>query len=186
MPLYRAVDLAANLINSRLYSLKKAVDATMGNGYDTLFLARKTENSGMVYAFDIQEDALLQTRRKLEKEGLGERVKLIKDGHENMDLYVEGPVDAVMFNLGYLPRGDSTIVTRPRSTLVAVKKALVLLKKGGLITIVLYTGHDGGKEEKDILCAYLSGLDPKMYAVLHCMYMNQSSSPPEVILIEKV
>ena len=65
------------------------IDATMGNGYDTMYLANIVGENGFVYSFDIQEEAIKSTKKKLEKENLCDRVKLILDGHENMDKYVE-------------------------------------------------------------------------------------------------
>ena len=104
------------------------VDATMGNGYDTKYLAEKVGEEGFVYSFDIQETALKSTKKRLDKENLSDRVKLILDGHENMDKYVEGEVSCVLFNLGYLPRADHNIITKPETTIKAIKHSLNLLK----------------------------------------------------------
>ena len=103
------------------------VDATMGNGYDTKYLAEKVGEEGFVYSFDIQETALKSTKKRLDKENLSDRVKLILDGHENMDKYVEGEVSCVLFNLGYLPRADHNIITKPETTIKAIKHSLNLL-----------------------------------------------------------
>ena len=105
----------------------RAVDATAGNGWDTLFLARLVGPDGRVYAFDIQQAALDETAALLRKNKLLERVDLIHAGHEAMASYVKEPVAAVMFNLGYLPGGDHSIVTRPESTLRGLAAALQLL-----------------------------------------------------------
>ncbi|MFW5891158.1 MAG: class I SAM-dependent methyltransferase, partial [bacterium] len=163
------------------------VDATTGNGYDTVFMAKLVGESGKVMGFDIQSDAINATGERLKKEGLFDRVKLIKDGHENMEEYLNDKekASAVIFNLGYLPGGDKNIVTRPETTIYALKNSLKYLKRGGLVIIVVYIGHDGGPEEKEALLKYTSELDQDDYNVLHYHYINQPTKPPEVIAIKK-
>ncbi len=126
-----------------------AVDATVGNGHDTLFLAQQVGAQGHVYGFDIQEEALARTRRRLEEAGLRDRVTLLQMGHEHMAEAVpaawHGRIGAVMFNLGYLPGGsDRTCITRPQTTVPALEAALRLLRPGGVLTVVAYRGHPGG------------------------------------------
>ena len=97
-----------------------AVDFTMGNGNDTLFLSRTVGKSGHVYAFDIQEDAVASTRAHLVAEGAPENYTLIHDSHHKVAEYVKGPIKAGMFNLGYLPRsGRKTVTTMCETTLPA-------------------------------------------------------------------
>ena len=127
----------------------KVIDATVGNGYDTLYLAGKVGNTGRVYGFDVQKEAVAATRSRLEEAGLSGRCRLILDSHENVDLYVSEPVDGVMFNLGWLPGTEHAVTTHAESTLKAVGKCLVLLKKGGLMTICVYPGHPEGEREKN-------------------------------------
>jgi len=122
------------------------IDATMGNGFDTLFLA---QNAQKVYAFDIQEEALEHTREKVKD---CSNVTLILASHAKMDCYVKEAVDAVIFNLGYLPKGDESITTRWESTFVAIKKALALLKEGKCLFLVFYIGHsEGAREHSEFL-----------------------------------
>lgn len=109
----KAVDEAREVISKVVKKGDVAVDATAGNGLDTLFLAKLVGESGRVYAFDIQKEALENTRQRLQKEDLLSRVELIRAGHENMEEYVPGHVSAVMFNLGYLPGGNHRVITRP-------------------------------------------------------------------------
>ena len=127
------------------------VDATMGNGYDTKYLAKKVGEEGFVYSFDIQEVAIKSTKKMLDKENLTHRVKLILDGHENMDKYVKDQVSCVLFNLGYLPRADHSVITKPQTTIKAIEHSLNLLKPHGVISIAIYTGHEGGLNEKSII-----------------------------------
>lgn len=161
------------------------VDATMGNGYDTKYLAQKVGESGFVYSFDIQEAAIKSTKKKLVKENLEDRVKLILDGHENMDKYIEGKVSCVLFNLGYLPRCEHMIITKPNTTIKAIKHSLNLLKPHGVISIAIYTGHHGGMEERNSVYEFVKSLDQSEFNVLECGFINQINNPPQLVLIEK-
>ncbi|MBO3443083.1 class I SAM-dependent methyltransferase [Clostridium sp. CCUG 7971] len=161
------------------------VDATMGNGYDTKYLAQKVGENGFVYSFDIQEDAIKSTQKKLVKENLQDRVKLILDGHENMDKYIEGKVSCVLFNLGYLPRCEHMIITKPNTTIKAIKHSLSLLKPHGVVSIAIYTGHPGGMEEKNSVYEFVKYLDQSEFNVLECGFINQINNPPQLVLIEK-
>lgn len=161
------------------------IDATMGNGYDTLYLAKLVGNTGKVYAFDVQEEALKSTKKKVERDNLQGYVELILDGHENMDKYVKEEVSCVLFNLGYLPRAKHNIITKPETTLQALEKSLNLLKPNGVISVAIYTGHEGGMDEKNEVCQYLNNLDQNYYNVLHMNFTNQVNNPPELILVEK-
>lgn len=161
------------------------IDATMGNGYDTLYLAKLVGNAGKVYAFDVQEEALKSTKKKVERDNLQGYVELILDGHENMDKYVKEEVSCILFNLGYLPRAKHNIITKPETTLQALEKSLNLLKPNGVISVAIYTGHEGGMDEKNEVCQYLNNLDQNYYNVLHMNFTNQVNNPPELILVEK-
>ena len=93
-------------------------------------------------------------------------MQLILDSHSNLDRYIQTPLDAGVFNLGYLPWADKTITTRRETTLEAVEKALSLLRVGGVLVIVIYPGHEEGRLEGEALQQKLSTLDPKLYDVL--------------------
>ena len=160
-----------------------AVDATVGTGRDTLFLAQKVGPEGRVYAFDIQEEAICRTAQLLKAEGHHRQVRLIQGGHEKMADYVAGPVSVVMFNLGYLPGGDHRIVTGPETTLTAIQAALGLLRAGGLVTIAVYPGHPGGDAERDALTAWCRELSSREYRVISVSYLNRVQDPPALILI---
>ena len=120
------------------------VDATMGNGHDTLMLCEAVGPAGRVYAFDIQQDAVKETEKLLKSQGVYERATLINAGHEHMKDYVKEPVNAVVFNLGWLPGGDHSITTRWETTSRAVQAALELLGTGGVLVICAYPGHEEG------------------------------------------
>ena len=161
------------------------IDATMGNGYDTIYLGNLVGENGKVYAFDVQEEAIKSTKKKVERDNMTDRVELILDGHQNLDKYVKEEVSCVVFNLGYLPRAKHVVITKPDTTLEAIKKSLKLLKPNGIISIVAYIGHEGGLEEKNYICEYLDNLNQNEFNVLHMQFTNQINNPPQLILIEK-
>ncbi|WP_087972775.1 tRNA (mnm(5)s(2)U34)-methyltransferase [Oceanobacillus rekensis] len=161
------------------------IDATCGNGNDTLFLSKLVAEHGYVYAFDIQEQAIANTKEALT---FHERtnVSLIHDSHENIADYIKNTeIAGAIFNLGYLPKSDKTVITEGASTVAAVDTILSLLKKGGLVVLVVYHGHEGGKDEKKSLLKYLFQLDQKKYNVLRYGFINQKNDPPFILAIEK-
>ncbi|NMB96096.1 MAG: methyltransferase domain-containing protein [Clostridiaceae bacterium] len=164
------------------------IDATAGNGNDTLMLANLVGESGKVYSFDIQEKAIKNTYKKLSDAGVENRVTLIMDGHQNMDKYVseKGRVKAVMFNLGYLPGGDHNISTKPSTTIDAIKKAMNIITTGGLISIVVYYGGDTGFEERDRVMQFIETINSKEFVAMKTCYVNQINCPPFLICIEKL
>ena len=160
------------------------IDATMGKGGDTYYLCSKTGIDGKVYAFDVQEDAVRQTRELLAKEHLSAEVYL--DSHANMAHYAEPEtVDCIVFNFGRLPGGDPTKFTTAETSLPAVDAGLKLLKKGGLMALALYYGKENGYEERDAILAHLRELDDRTYTVLGCEWMNRKNDPPLPIFIWK-
>lgn len=161
------------------------VDATVGNGYDTKYLAEKVGENGFVYGFDIQQVAIDASTKLLEKNNLLSRAKLILDGHENIDNYIDKEISCILFNLGYLPRADHSVITKPNTTIKAIEKSLKLLKPHGIVSLALYTGHEGGLEEKDLVYDYIMNLDQTYFNVLRCDFMNQKNNPPQLLLIEK-
>ena len=151
----RLTDLAWRAVSAVLRPGDWAVDATLGNGHDCLFLAERVGAVGRVFGFDVQDEALRASRCRLETAGLLERVTLVHAGHEQMRACLPegaaGRVGAGMFNLGYLPGGDKRTVTRPATTLAAVEQGFDLLRPGGLISLLIYVGHAGGPEELQAL-----------------------------------
>ncbi|MEO7100545.1 MAG: class I SAM-dependent methyltransferase [Luteolibacter sp.] len=124
------------------------IDATAGNGHDTLFLAKCVGAAGKVLAFDVQEAAIASARAKVEKAGFGAQVEFFLESHEQMDSHTEvGSVSAVMFNLGYLPGDDHELTTEAWSTIVALEIAAKSLKQGGVLSVVCYPGHSAGAVE---------------------------------------
>ncbi|MFZ5591620.1 MAG: class I SAM-dependent methyltransferase [Bacillota bacterium] len=180
-----AVQWARLFVSGALYPGAVAIDATAGNGQDTVFLARLVGESGLVYAFDLQEQAIRNTAERLTAAGLASRVKLLHADHARLQEFVSQPVQAVMFNLGYLPGGDRNIVTRPQTTGEALEQALALLAPGGRMSVVVYTGHRGAGGEARLVAAILAGLEQKQYLVLQMNYWNGPHDAPVIYLIAR-
>ena len=154
------------------------VDATAGNGNDTEFLCRLAGNTGKVYAFDIQQEAVAHTAERLKRLGLGSRACVIRDGHEKMGEYVKEDVSAIVFNLGYLPGGDHRISTKAETSILAVEEGLKLLKVEGVMSLCIYSGKDSGYEEKEAVLTYLKGVDPRKWLVIVHQFYNRENDPP--------
>ena len=183
----RATELAHELVAGRLRPGDRAIDATAGNGHDTVFLAEIIGEGGKVFGFEVQAEAIAGTERRLAEAGLAGRAELRVCGHECMAEYLpdETRVRAVMFNLGYLPGGDKTVITRPESTVAAIRVAADLLEPGGILTIVLYTGHEGGEEEAAAVETCCAGLEQERFAVVRYGFLNQANRPPYLIAVER-
>ncbi|MCB5070059.1 tRNA (mnm(5)s(2)U34)-methyltransferase [Streptococcus mutans] len=178
----RPIELSHDFLSQVLDKNSIAIDATMGNGNDTVFL---THLAKKVYAFDVQKQALIKTREKLEQLNI-KNVQLILDGHQTIDKYVDGPIRAAIFNLGYLPSADKTIITKPDTTLEAIGKILDRLEVGGRISIMIYYGHEGGDKEKDAVLNFVKELDQQHFTVMLYQPLNQINTPPFLVMIEKL
>lgn len=181
-----AVQLAHFFLRERLKPGDRAVDATCGNGHDTLLLARLVGAEGRVWAFDIQEEALTATEERLAEAGCRERVALVHGGHERLAEVVTEPVRAVVFNLGFLPGAPRETVTTPETTLAALEQAAELLLPGGIITVAVYTGHAGGADEGSAVEAWGAALAPGRFNVWRCRQGNRSGAAPYLMVVERL
>lgn len=186
MQTYNAVKLAHFLLQPHLKKCRHAVDATAGNGWDSLFLAQNIPDDAVLYAFDVQASALKSTRELLCKYNVYNKVKLIEDSHENLSMHIAGSLDIVMFNLGYLPGNDHTITTSADSTVRAIKQALSLLNYGGFATVIAYPGHETGLVEYQQVNKLLKSLPTKNYAVNCWAGINTAKPSPILYVIEKI
>lgn len=173
------------LIQGRLKPGDIAIDATAGNGHDSLFLARSVSPEGRVYVFDVQETALASTRGRLIEAGILEtQFELLNCGHETlaetMPAEAKGRVRVTMFNLGYLPGSDKTVITETSKTMRAIFAALDWLAPRGLMTVVVYPGHEGGAEEAREVAKLGAELSPRLFEVQHIRPVNRSAAPPEL------
>ncbi len=162
-----------------------AVDFTMGNGYDTEFLSKTVGPSGHVYAFDIQAQALESTARHLKETGCPENYTLIHDSHHMVKNYVEGPIKAGMFNLGWLPGGDKSITTLRSTTLPAIEAAIDLMDRDAIINVAIYPGHEEGDLEGKMVCDYLSSLSRFQVAATRVNILNSPASPYFIVIENK-
>ncbi|MDM5330644.1 class I SAM-dependent methyltransferase [Neobacillus sp. CF12] len=189
MKLERILPFAKNLLEKAVTSGTVVVDATLGNGHDTLFLANIVGESGRVYGFDVQEDAIQTSIERLKQHGLEDRVTIFHAGHEQLYKLIpvchHGKVTAAIFNLGYLPGSDKTIVTKPVTTIAAIEQLLEIMVPEGIIILVIYHGHAEGAVERDALLTYCQEIDQKKAHVLQYRYINQQNNPPFIIAIEK-
>lgn len=190
MGLASILSYAHQLVAQRVATGDIVIDATVGNGVDTAFLAKRVGPRGTVYGFDIQEQALYRARERLARE-LPDvaRVQLHLRSHAEMERVVpaeqHGHIAAVMFNLGYLPGSDHGTITRPESTLPALDAALALLRAGGIVTVVIYPGHAGGEREAEAVQQWAERLPQSQYQALRYQFVNQRNNPPYLIAVEK-
>ncbi len=183
--LMSGVEFAHNLLKQHIDEGAVVVDATVGNGYDTVFLAKLVGAEGKVIGFDVQNKAIINTKKRLIKAGLINRVTLYQTGHEKLELYLKEQPDAILFNLGYLPGSDKQIITEKDTTLAAIQSGFKVLKKRGIIILVIYTGHPGGKAEAQALLNYASKLKQEEANVLVYKFLNQENEPARVLAIKK-
>ncbi len=178
--------LARDILSRTVRPGDTVIDATMGNGNDTAFLCETVGASGRVFAFDVQQEAIIATQTLLDKKGLSGIAVLILAGHQRMDEFVMEPVSAVVFNLGWLPGGNHSVTTRWETTREAVEKALALLLPGGFLIICAYPGHEEGERERKELSLFFSGLSNRLYNVLHQHFLNAGPGAPECFAVQKL
>lgn len=165
------------IIKNYVENKEVAIDGTLGNGYDTDFLK---DNFKRVYSFEIQEEPC-----KVYSEKGYENVKVINDSHHLFKKYINEDVDCIMYNLGYLPKGDKNITTVKETSLKSIEEGLSILRSGGIMTICVYTGHNEGKEEESCIGKFLKDLDKRSFGVMECRFLNRSNNPPKLLVIEK-
>lgn len=186
MKSYQITEYVHHFLEDHIKPGNICIDATMGNGNDTLKLCKLVGDSGKVYAFDIQQTALSNTQKLLEDQKVIHIATLILDSHTHMHSYVEEKeVDCIVFNFGYLPSGDHTLATKADTSIEAITQGLSLLRKGGLMSLCIYSGGDSGFEERDALLSFLKELDSKKYLVILSSYYNRPNNPPIPVMIIK-
>jgi len=175
-------DLAARLVLPG----DTVVDATAGNGRDTLWLARMVGQTGRVVALDIQQEALDRTGRLLKEHGLEGPVRLIRLDHSRMDSLELRDVKMVVYNLGYLPGGEKTLCTGADTTLASLSQALKLLIPGGVVCLTVYPGHPSGAGEARALEGFIRGLDQNAFDVVVLDFPNRKNHSPYPVIIQKL
>ena len=184
------VELAQERAKAHIQKGMTAIDATVGNGHDTLMLAEAVGAKGEVFGFDVQQTALSTTRERLSDVGVLDRVKLIRGSHADMRQLLPqsaiNGVDLVMFNLGYLPGGDKGLITESNSTISALDTALSLLSSQGAISIIAYPGHVGGDSESELVVGWCDALDGEGYRVERVMPETKRGGAPQWFWIQKI
>jgi hypothetical protein len=183
----RLTAAATSWIEAVLFNGALTVDATVGNGYDTLFLAHRVGPKGMVLGFDVQKAALAGARELLKFVGTLDRVSLIHDSHAQLANYLpaETAIQGAMFNLGYLPRGNRQIITRPDTTVLALRAVLANLAPRGRVTILVYRGHAGGIPEYVEVRQFLEQLPDDDWIVEEFASPTDSPVSPRLFRIQK-
>ncbi|MFB9325221.1 class I SAM-dependent methyltransferase [Paenibacillus aurantiacus] len=185
------LSMAHRLVQERVQPGDAVIDGTCGNGVDTLFLAQLTGPRGIVYAFDVQEQALARTQERLAPlaaDGRMPELCAVLDSHARIREHVKpashGKVAAAMFNFGYLPGADPSVITQTPSSIAALEAAIDVLRPGGIVTAVLYPGHEGGDAEAAAIEAWASAL-PQFTAQAMVYRMAQKPTAPYLIAVEK-
>lgn len=186
----RLTEMAHSLVAMWLQPGDYAIDATAGNGHDTVMLASLTGPKGHVLAVDIQPEGLENTRRRLEEQGLlNSHIQLVQGNHAELQRITPknwaGKVRVIMFNLGFRPHAEIPVATRLVSTLSALGQSLGLLAEGGLLTLILYRVHDGGEEETQAILEWACGLDDTRWHVARYDLPNIRSRPPILLAITR-
>ncbi len=183
------VKLAQQWVKATSKTGDVVIDATMGNGHDTFFLAKLVGVNGKVFGFDIQQAAITATLQRL-KILPYQNVSLIHDSHAAMASHIpenyHRNISAIMFNLGYLPGGDKTVITQTENTLKALSAALNFLAVNGILSVLAYPGHVGGNLETEQVKEWCCHLDPLTYS-FQIYYGNPSNrSSPVLFIISKL
>ncbi|EDY84991.1 Putative rRNA methylase family [Verrucomicrobiia bacterium DG1235] len=184
-----ATNLVKDTVLKNLTPGSIAIDATAGNGHDTQWLAQAVGPSGHVFAYDIQEQALAVTRQRLQKQSLLDQTTLLHTGHETLlqtiPLKHHGQISAIVFNLGFLPGGDSEVITLPNTTLTALNASLQLLKPNGILAVTLYPSHPGAQQEVDQVLAWLHALPSTQFQSQIQAHPKNNATSPYPIFVTK-
>lgn len=174
---------------SKVQTNATIIDATCGNGHDSLYLLKNVLNkgTGTLYALDIQKKALESSKQQIERSSLDDLVKKqfhpLLLGHEKIDeIPFKDPPDLIIYNLGYLPGFEKHITTVKETTLESLTKASLIINLNGIITITCYPGHQEGKIESEAIEAWLTFLNEKQFQILKLTWNNQPSAPYVIVL----
>ncbi len=183
MELNRAVAYQHLVWQEQLKEAKVIVDATCGNGNDTLYLLEHSNEDAQIYAIDIQEAAIANTKKRLGD--TASRVHFIQDSHDLALETVPCGIDLIVFNLGYLPGADHQLMTSGETTVRAIKTACAKLSVGGMITVIAYPGTSQGMEEKHILELFLRSIPQHEFHCWRTEPINQVNEPPLLYVVQK-
>ncbi|WP_175615149.1 tRNA (mnm(5)s(2)U34)-methyltransferase [Piscibacillus halophilus] len=182
------IPFAHDLLSQSVTKGSVVVDATLGNGHDSLFLSRLVGEHGNVYSFDVQQEAIDQSDKLFNEQGI-HNVTSILTGHENAkdQLTKRGihEIDGCIFNLGFLPGSDHSVTTSSYTTIEAINQIFSLLKPERYIVIVVYPGHEEGRIEKEKLITFLKSFPAKRADIAQYRMVNRSDKAPFVVALYK-
>ena len=186
MQTFKPVTVAQLFMRPKLTTAEVIVDATCGNGHDCLFLAKHSQPEAQIYAFDIQTQSILNSKKLLAQNCLDNKVEFYQENFVNIKKYVDKKLDLVVFNLGYLPGENKNITTCVNDLCLTIPLIVELLSVQGIIIIVSYPGHEQGKKEFIWLEKYLPELSNKVYNVGKYQLFNHQKPSPIVYIMEIV
>ncbi len=181
----RTTELAMSITLNYISPGDTVIDGTCGTGQDTLSLAQAVGECGRVFAFDVQQEAVQKTQERLSTYGITNTV-IVNDSFETIgDHVLECSASAAVFNLGYLLGGDHSVTTTAETSLRGIEAALRAIRQGGIVTVVLYDGHEEGSREKQMILKWAEALDSGKYHAVFTNMLNQKNHPPEILCITK-
>lgn len=174
--------IAKNCWKSFLEKNHIVIDATCGNGYDSLFVSQILIESmnGSLFCFDIQKEAIDATTFLLKNSlttAAFEKIIFFNESHEDFSKYIKTKVNLIIYNLGYLPKGNRELTTKVETTLSSIRSGLSLLDDRGALSITCYPGHIEGEKEEKALISFLSTLDNYKYSVCYHKWLNADKAP---------
>ncbi|MFM7774107.1 MAG: class I SAM-dependent methyltransferase [Candidatus Kapaibacterium sp.] len=187
--IWNAVEFCHEVLRRHLRSDARVVDATAGNGHDTVFLLDLLDHRGRVLAVDIQSQAVTNTRERVVSHPKASQAEVVHVSHERLDavLLQHGwsHIDGAVMNCGYLPGGDKNVRTAVPSTVAAMRTLVSHLALGGVVCVVCYTGHEGGPEERDAVRDVCASLPKDGY---RCAYFTNPGrrNAPECYCVERI
>lgn len=185
-----ATNVAQTFMRQFLKPRDLCIDATAGNGYDTVFLCRQVRDHGQVLAIDIQASALEATARRLDKEAIVSGFQLVQGDHSQLNSLVpeewKERTRVICFNLGFLPRGDKKLTTQSATTIPALQSALPLLAPGGLLCVTAYPGHEEGAQETKAVDTLFSNLSGESHTVHRFSTLNTTRPAPVVYAVSRL
>lgn len=185
----RLTEKAHQILQAHLRTGDIAIDATAGQGFDTLMLCKWVGSNGRVYAIDLQTEALNRTRARLKQISDPANYTLIEACHaaalSSLEEPLSGQVAAIVFNLGYLPGSDKTVITQTPTTLAALQSSSTLLQAGGLLCVTAYRGHSGGLVEADQVANWMRTQAQKGWTVKFHEPPHSTSKVPPILWTAK-
>jgi hypothetical protein len=182
----RTTSVAHDILAGPVACARVLVDATAGNGYDTLFLANGSNADAKIFSFDIQESAIIATRARVSGAcAAAGKIKFVNDCHSKIGEYVSEEIDIAMFNLGYLPGADHDITTNADTSLIAISTVCKMLSRGGILSVMVYQNHIGGEVECEAIHGLLASLPSDEFLISQYQMINTKTKPTILFLIER-